>query len=77
MSFHSRTDYLVEGRHKFRRLTLSTAAFPVSRSLSVHGLGIWRGALFHSDHRGYLVYYNLDLLKGINALPRIPEDCQE
>lgn len=53
---------------------IPSGTFPVIHSLLVHGLGIWRGAVFFSDHRGHLVYYSIDLLKAINVPPGIPYD---
>lgn len=41
----------------------------MSHSLLVHGLGVWRDALFLSVHRDYLVYYSLDLLKVVSVPP--------
>lgn len=61
------------GRHIFTQLTLSTGSFPVSCSLWMHGLGIWRGALFRTTEITSVVLQR-DLLKGIHAPPSIPND---
>lgn len=49
----------------------------MSHSLLVHGLGIWRDALFLSDHGDYLVCYSLDLLKVISVPPGFLVTYQE
>lgn len=63
------------GRHTLTPLTLSAGSLPVSRSLSVHGLGIRRGALLGTTEATFVVLQR-DLLKGINATPSIPVTCQ-
>lgn len=80
MSFHSRAGYFPVrsgGKTHIQTTHLATGTFPMSHSLLVHGLGIWRHALVLLDHRDYLVYYSLDLRKVISVPPGFLMTYQE